>query len=507
MNMESKITFLTLKRQFLYLQLLEENDEIIKRKIEDIDNEILLIICDLKRASSVKSKEILAEVVKNTYYYDSNSSKILFYLFDQQLGSVPKEFLMQNQHNNDIFLLPTSYEFDFPDDIPCMTKQHLKYRLLQEHKKTVDEELKKLRRYIDYPLYGKSITNESVKNKQSHEIRKSSLKPNLSTKTITNNNNNININDKEITNKQINRKSEENEQQQQQSKEIINNIPTNEDEIDISSDSGLSYDEIEENPEQLKKKQSKNDKNDNFEDCTDYDLIEFASDLEEYSSDSDNTLSPLEDEEKGNNNNNNNIQQTKRLYSNVNMNNTNDNNNNEISNPLKKRLYTPLQENEINQNQQQQQISLPLPPAAPLISPSNPNEQQQQQQQLNKRIRKRKRQFSDEDESGEDSKEEDYLQYEDDLNDEDYNMGSTYNKKSKKKKTATKKQDKNDNEIIDIKEEEVEVVEEKFSYGTLRQYLISANIPMFSPRDKLNIRYIPIVFATPTISLNVSSST
>lgn len=504
MNMESKITFLTLKRQFLYLQLLEENDEIIKRKIEDIDNEILLIIRDLKRASSVKSKEILAEVVKNTYYYDSNSSKILFYLFDQQLGSVPKEFLMQNQHNNDIFLLPTSYEFDFPDDIPCMTKQHLKYRLLQEHKKTVDEELKKLRRYIDYPLYGKSITNESVKNKQSHEIRKSLLKPNLSTKTITNNNNNININDKETTNKQINRKSEENEQQQQQSKEIINNIPTNEDEIDISSDSGLSYDEIEENPEQLKKKQSKNDKNDNFEDCTDYDLIEFASDLEEYSSDSDNTLSPLEDEEKGNNNNNN-IQQTKRLYSNVNMNNTNDNNNNEISNPLKKRLYTPLQENEINQNQQQQQISLPLPPA-PLISPSNPNEQQQQQQ-LNKRIRKRKRQFSDEDESGEDSKEEDYLQYEDDLNDEDYNMGSTYNKKSKKKKTATKKQDKKDNEIIDIKEEEVEVVEEKFSYGTLRQYLISANIPMFSPRDKLNIRYIPIVFATPTISLNVSSST
>lgn len=503
--MESKITFLTLKRQFLYLQLLEENDEIIKRKIEDIDNEILLIICDLKRASSVKSKEILAEVVKNTYYYDSNSSKILFYLFDQQLGSVPKEFLMQNQHNNDIFLLPTSYEFDFSDDIPCMTKQHLKYRLLQEHKKTVDEELKKLRRYIDYPLYGKSITNESVKNKQSHEIRKSLLKPNLSTKTITNNNNNININDKETTNKQINRKSEENEQQQQQSKEIINNIPTNEDEIDISSDSGLSYDEIEENPEQLKKKQSKNDKNDNFEDCTDYDLIEFASDLEEYSSDSDNTLSPLEDEEKGNNNNNN-IQQTKRLYSNVNMNNTNDNNNNEISNPLKKRLYTPLQENEINQNQQQQQISLPLPPA-PLISPSNPNEQQQQQQQLNKRIRKRKRQFSDEDESGEDSKEEDYLQYEDDLNDEDYNMGSTYNKKSKKKKTPTKKQDKNDNEIIDIKEEEVEVVEEKFSYGTLRQYLISANIPMFSPRDKLNIRYIPIVFATPTISLNVSSST
>lgn len=504
MNMESKITFLTLKRQFLYLQLLEENDEIIKRKIEDIDNEILLIICDLKRASSVKSKEILAEVVKNTYYYDSNSSKILFYLFDQQLGSVPKEFLMQNQHNNDIFLLPTSYEFDFSDDIPCMTKQHLKYRLLQEHKKTVDEELKKLRRYIDYPLYGKSITNESVKNKQSHEIRKSLLKPNLSTKTITNNNNNININDKETTNKQINRKSEENEQQQQQSKEIINNIPTNEDEIDISSDSGLSYDEIEENPEQLKKKQSKNDKNDNFEDCTDYDLIEFASDLEEYSSDSDNTLSPLEDEEKGNNNNNN-IQQTKRLYSNVNMNNTNNNNNNEISNPLKKRLYTPLQENEINQNQQQQQISLPLPPA-PLISPSNPNEQQQQQQ-LNKRIRKRKRQFSDEDESGEDSKEEDYLQYEDDLNDEDYNMGSTYNKKSKKKKTPTKKQDKNDNEIIDIKEEEVEVVEEKFSYGTLRQYLISANIPMFSPRDKLNIRYIPIVFATPTISLNVSSST
>lgn len=505
MNMESKITFLTLKRQFLYLQLLEENDEIIKRKIEDIDNEILLIICDLKRASSVKSKEILAEVVKNTYYYDSNSSKILFYLFDQQLGSVPKEFLMQNQHNNDIFLLPTSYEFDFSDDIPCMTKQHLKYRLLQEHKKTVDEELKKLRRYIDYPLYGKSITNESVKNKQSHEIRKSLLKPNLSTKTITNNNNNININDNETTNKQINRKSEENEQQQQQSKEIINNIPTNEDEIDISSDSGLSYDEIEENPEQLKKKQSKNDKNDNFEDCTDYDLIEFASDLEEYSSDSDNTLSPLEDEEKGNNNNNN-IQQTKRLYSNVNMNNTNDNNNNEISNPLKKRLYTPLQGNEINQNQQQQQISLPLPPA-PLISPSNPNEQQQQQQQLNKRIRKRKRQFSDEDESGEDSKEEDYLQYEDDLNDEDYNMGSTYNKKSKKKKTATKKQDKNDNEIIDIKEEEVEVVEEKFSYGTLRQYLISANIPMYSPRDKLNIRYIPIVFATPTISLNVSSST
>lgn len=501
MNMESKITFLTLKRQFLYLQLLEENDEIIKRKIEDIDNEILLIICDLKRASSVKSKEILAEVVKNTYYYDSNSSKILFYLFDQQLGSVPKEFLMQNQHNNDIFLLPTSYEFDFPDDIPCMTKQHLKYRLLQEHKKTVDEELKKLRRYIDYPLYGKSITNESVKNKQSHEIRKSSLKPNLSTKTITNNNNNININDNETTNKQINRKSEENEQQ---SKEIINNIPTNEDEIDISSDSGLSYDEIEETPEQLKKKQSKNDKNDNFEDCTDYDLIEFASDLEEYSSDSDNTLSPLEDEEKGNNNNNN-IQQTKRLYSNVNMNNTNDNNNNEISNPLKKKLYTPLQENEINQNQLERQISLPLPPA-PLISPSNPNEQQQQQQ-LNKRIRKRKRQFSDEDESGEDSKEEDYLQYEDDLNDEDYNMGSTYNKKSKKKKTPTKKQDKNDNEIIDIKEEEVEVVEEKFSYGTLRQYLISANIPMYSPRDKLNIRYIPIVFATPTISLNVSSST